>query len=228
MRDDDVPDDCTLKTGQTPECDIPSMDKVEPQTMAMRLVVNNKYRPELSVFLMLRKEARAAYARFLDCKSSLRQIERKLGKLDSAGAGRGLPRRDVFQYNAYLREARLYSAQLETLCDVLGRYGQRLDGVMGSLSFRIPTATKLALIGASSSAARRYEGASPSLHDLVLQDRLEDTSSSAQAGPLMACLQAYRGDLLTSRSLPRQAFQMHRFDLEVGTCSLKAVAGRDF
>jgi hypothetical protein len=204
------------------------MDKVEPQTMAMRLVVNTKYRPELSVFLMLRKEARAAHARFLDCKSSLRQTERKLGKLDAAGAGRGLPRRDVFQYNAYLREARLYGAQLESLCDVLGRYGQRLEGVMSSLSPRISTATKLAIIGASNSSARRYEGILPSLHDLVLQDRLEDASSGAHAGPLMACLHAYRGELLTGRSLPRQAFQMHRFDLEVGACSLKAVAGRDF
>lgn len=205
------------------------MDRLEPQIMAMRLVVNANYRPGFSAFLMLRKEARAAYARYLDSKGVLRQIERRLGKLDAAGAGRGLPRRDVFQYNSYVREARLYTEQLESLCDVLGRYGQRLDVEMRALSPRISIGTKLSLIGASPSLASQYDGTSPTLHDLVLHERLEETSGSRVNGPVLACLLAYRGDLLESRSFPRQAIQMHHFDhLEGGAVCLKAVGGRDF
>lgn len=197
--------------------------------MAMRLVVNANFRPGYSVFLMLRKEARSAYARYLASKAALRRVERKLGKLDAIGAGRGLPRRDVFQYNSYVREARLLSEQLESLCEILGRYGQRLEDEMRALSTRTPILTKLSLIGASSSLASQYEGTSPELCDLVLRDRLEDTSGGADGGPVLACLLASRGELLEKRSLPRQAFQMHHFDhLERMPGCLKAVAGRDF
>ncbi|HIE2484158.1 TPA: hypothetical protein ACXLB5_004911 [Pseudomonas aeruginosa] len=145
--------------------------------------MNANFRPGYSVFLMLRKEARAAYARYLASKAALRRVERKLGKLDAIGAGRGLPRRDVFQYNSYVREARLLSEQLETLCEILGRYGQRLEDEMRALSSRTPILTKLSLIGASSSLVSQYEGTSPELCDLVLRDRLEDTSGELSEVP---------------------------------------------
>lgn len=197
--------------------------------MAMRLVVNANFRAGYSVFLMLRKEARAAYVRFLEAKSALRRVERKLGKLDAAGAGRGLPRNDVFLYNSYVREARLLTEQLESLCEVLGRYGQRLEVEMRALSSRTSMSTKLSLIGAPSNLVSKYEGTSPDLSDLVLGDRLEDTSGGADHGPLFACLLASRGELLEKRSLPRQAWQMHHFDHQAGFPGcLKAVAGRDF
>lgn len=196
--------------------------------MALRLVVNTNFQPGYSVFLMLRKEARAAYARYLESKASLRRTERKLGKLDAQGAGRGLPRRDVYRYNGHVQEARIYLEQMEGLSEVLARYGVRLEHEMKALSQATPVPVMLALIGCSSTAVPKYEGLRPSMLDLVLRDRLEDTSSS-DTGPVLACLLAARGELMPIRSLPRQAFQMHHFHFAEGEMTgLRAVGCHDF
>lgn len=195
--------------------------------MALRLVVNANFQPGFSVFLMLRKEARAAFARYQTSKASLRRVERRLGKLDALGAGRGLPRSDVFRYNGLVREARMYTEQMEALGEVLARYGVRLDAEMKALSASTSIQAKLALIGRSTALAVAYKGESPSFHDLVLRDRLEEPSQGAE-GPVLACLLASRGELLQKRNQPRQAFQMHRF-VHLGDSSfeLKAVACQD-
>ncbi len=196
--------------------------------MALRLVVNAKFQPGFSVFLMLRKEARAALARYQASKASLRRVERRLGKLDALGAGRGLPRSDVFRYNGLVREARMYTDQMEALSEVLARYGVRLDAEMKALSAATSIQTKLALIGRSAALATVFEGESPTLHDLVLRDRLEDTSQGAE-GPVLVCILAARGELLQKRSQPRQAFQMHHFaHLGGPSFELKAVACQDY
>lgn len=192
--------------------------------MVMRLVVNANFRPGFSVFLMLRKEARAAYARYLGAKASVRRIERRLGKLDAVGAGRGLPRREVFKYNSYVREARLYTEQMEALSEILARYGQRLDAEMMNLAAHTSTAIKLALIGAPAGLSQRYEGAQPSFHDLVVRDRVE-VSSGGYEIPVLSCLLAYRGELLEPKRMPRQATQMHHFVQPEGTpARLRAVS----
>ncbi|HGM8086428.1 TPA: hypothetical protein ACKP9S_002785 [Pseudomonas aeruginosa] len=195
--------------------------------MALRLVVNAKFQPGFSVFLMLRKEARAAFDRYLASKASLRRVERRLGKLDALGAGRGLPRSDVFRYNGLVREARMYTEQMEAWGEVLARYGMRLDAEMKALSASTSVQTKVALIGRSMALAVAYKGESPSLHDLVVRDRLEEPLQGAE-GPVLACLLAARGELLRKRNQPRQAFQMHRFaHLGDTTFELKAVACQD-
>ncbi|KSQ21562.1 hypothetical protein APB26_31735 [Pseudomonas aeruginosa] len=196
--------------------------------MALRLVVNANLQAGYSAFLMLRKEARAAYTRYLASKASLRRTERRLGKLDAQGAGRGLPRKEVFRYNGLVSEARLYREQMEGQCEVLSRYGVRLDVEMSALSQSAPVEVLLALIGCPAGSVGKYQGARPSMHDLVMRDRLEDTSSD-DVGPVLACLLAARGELLTKQKLPRQAFQMHRFDVagedEVG---IRVVGYLDF
>ncbi|HCE9175683.1 hypothetical protein [Pseudomonas aeruginosa] len=195
--------------------------------MALRLVVNANLQAGYSAFLMLRKEARAAYARYLASKASLRRTERRLGKLDVHGAGRGLPRMEIFRYNALVSEARLYREQMEGQCEVLSRYGVRLDVEMNALSQSAPVEVLLALIGCSAASVTKYQGSRPSMHDLVMRDRLEDTSSDV--GPVLACLLAARGELLPKQKLPRQAFQMHHFDVAgVDEVGIRVVGYLDF
>ncbi|HGM7876903.1 TPA: hypothetical protein ACKQHR_001498 [Pseudomonas aeruginosa] len=122
----------------------------------------------------------------------------------------------------------MYTDQMEALSEVLARYGVRLDAEMKALSAATSIQTKLALIGRSAALATVFEGESPTLHDLVLRDRLEDTSQGAE-GPVLVCILAARGELLQKRSQPRQAFQMHHFaHLGGPSFELKAVACQDY
>lgn len=183
------------------------------------------YKSLRSLFFLKRKEARSVLSRFGREESRLRECERNLGILDAKGGGRGLSRNDIFLYRSYQDQATYYRVRMGALASTLSSYGTAFYELLEQLDHYTTFEDRLTLLSARYQELPGNKWNNASLHELVARYKAEGASLDGGRGPVLACLLAMSGQLISEPNHARQAIQFHAPILQIAP-ALRLISSR--